>query len=125
MLRFLVVMMAGLGAACARAQESLPLPAVGPIKDATVMITTNSGSGSSQAGSGSGFLIRVDGETGYVATNQHVIRAPESSSGGAPAITVVLRSGTEKQQRARGIVVASSVVPRRNRSDRHNRRART
>ncbi len=110
MYRALVLVMAGLAAGSAGAQESLPLPAVAAIKDATVMIITSAGSDLGRGGSGSGFLIRVDGETGYVATKGHVIRGPEGS-GGAPAITVVLRNGTEKQQKVGGEVVASSSEP--------------
>jgi S1-C subfamily serine protease/regulation of enolase protein 1 (concanavalin A-like superfamily) len=109
--RALVLVMAGLGAACLDVQESLPLPAVAAIKDATVMVRTSSGADSGSGGSGSGFLIRVEGETGYVVTNRHVIRAPEAAPGGAMAITVVLRSGTERQQKVRGEVVASSTEP--------------
>ena len=103
--------MFGLASASLRAQESLPLEAVAAVKNATVMVITTAHADSARAASGSGFLIRVDGETGYVATNQHVIRPPGSSSGGALNITVVFRSGTRDEQKLPGQVVASLAAP--------------
>jgi S1-C subfamily serine protease len=72
----LAIVIVGLATATAGGQETLPLPAVAAIKEATVMITTTVGADSGVRGSGSGFLIRVDGQTGYVATNHHVISPP-------------------------------------------------
>jgi regulation of enolase protein 1 (concanavalin A-like superfamily) len=93
------------------AQETLPLPAVAAIKDATVMIVTSTGADTGIGGSGSGFLIRVEGQTGYVATNQHVISPRSSSSGAGVNITVVFGSGTRNEQKLRGEIVASSSDP--------------
>ena len=107
----LALYVAGILAAFATAQETLPLPEVAAIKDATVMITTSSGADSAMRGSGSGFLFRIEGQTGYVATNHHVISAPRGSSGAGVTITVVLRSGTANEQKLRGEVVAASSDP--------------
>jgi regulation of enolase protein 1 (concanavalin A-like superfamily) len=111
--RCLGLVMLALAATSLSAQETLPLPAVAAIKDATVMIVTSSGTDTltGGSGSGSGFLFRVDGQTGYVATNQHVVRPRGGPSGAALTITVVLRSGAQNEQKVRGEVVASSSQP--------------
>jgi regulation of enolase protein 1 (concanavalin A-like superfamily) len=89
----------------AGAQEALPLPAVAAIKDATVMITTEDDDG--VLASGSGFLIRVEGQTGYVATNHHVIEGPARLARGSVRIMVILRCGTRQEQKARGEVLTA------------------
>jgi S1-C subfamily serine protease len=55
----------------AHADDALPLEAVQAIKAATVFIKIEAGPVS---GSGSGFLMKVDGKTGLIVTNHHVAR---------------------------------------------------
>jgi len=92
----------------ARGQESLPLKAVAAIKEATVMITTTAQANAGVGGSGSGFLIRVEGQTAYVVTNSHVISPRKGLSGGLSSIKVVLRRGTRAERKVAGDLVASS-----------------
>ena len=68
-------------AAVARAEDSTPPETVTAIKNATVYLKVGVGV------SGSGFLIKSDGDTGYLVTNAHVIEprivvleVPERSS---------------------------------------------
>ena len=61
--------------------------------------------------SGSGFLVRKDDKTGWVATNNHVIAPTTGKKGdGEPmqvlGIEVVFHSGTAQEWRAAGVVVA-------------------
>lgn len=77
-----------------------PLETVRRIKDATVYLKVGEGSNTS---SGSGFVVRAEGETVYIATNHHVVQPRDSGRGGGredvdlppiwPAITAVFRSG--------------------------------
>ena len=61
-------------ATAAAAQDAMPVATVGAIKEATAYILTDVDSEpESAAMSGSGFLIRAHGTTGYVVTNSHVI----------------------------------------------------
>ena len=106
----LVLVMVAPAMMAAGAQESLPLKTVAAIKDATVMITTIASNGD-PGGSGSGFLIRVDGQTAYVATNHHVISPPKLSKTGRPIITVVLRCGARGERRVPAEVAAASAEP--------------
>ncbi len=86
------------------------------LKAATVFIKVAAGR---IRGSGSGFLVRIGGQTGYVVTNHHVV-APEPVSGPArnpllrrrpvmipPQITLVFWSGTKREQSAPARVVAT------------------
>ena len=104
----LAIVILGLFAPSAAAQESLPLPAVTAIKEATVMITTADATDSTAIGSGSGFVIRVEGQTAFVATNHHVVSPHASLAGGGVSITVSFRSGMKNEQNVRGQVMTSS-----------------
>ncbi len=86
------------------------------LKAATVFIKVATGR---IRGSGSGFLVRIEGQTGYVVTNHHAV-APEPASGPArnlplrrrlvmppPQITLVFWSGTKREQSAPARVVAT------------------
>ena len=104
-------------AGSARKDDAIPLSVLEEIKSATVFIKVESGGA---AASGSGFVMRVDGDTGYVVTNHHVITMPEQSlfgprpfgrprfvkPGGVPTITLVFRSGTPKEQSVRAAIAA-------------------
>jgi S1-C subfamily serine protease len=50
--------------------DAIPIPTMQEIKRATVYVKVDAGQ---QSGSGSGFLMKVDGATGYIVTNAHVI----------------------------------------------------
>jgi S1-C subfamily serine protease/regulation of enolase protein 1 (concanavalin A-like superfamily) len=87
----------------APAAESHPTDLVQQIKDATVFLKVRAGAGQA---SGSGFVVRVDGETVYVATNHHVVNphlegAEEEAGPQAarirPRVTAVFRSGRGKE----------------------------
>ena len=95
-----------------------PKPAMSleELKAATVFIKVGAGRDRS---SGSGFLVRTEGQTGYLVTNDHVI-APEPLNGPArnlpmrrrpimplPPITLVFWSGTKREQSASARVVAT------------------
>ena len=74
------------------------------IKEATVYIKVRAGMA---AASGSGFVMRVDGQTVYIATNHHVVNphleGSEEEAGAQatrirPQVSVVFRSGLGRQQ---------------------------
>ena len=92
----------------ARGQESLPLKSVAAIKEATVMIITDGGADRNMGGSGTGFLIRVQGQTGFVATNNHVISHSDRAAGIRGSVTVVLRCGSRSERKVPAEVVAAS-----------------
>lgn len=87
-------------------QEPAPAPATIPVatlqalKDATVFVKVDAGA---VVGSGSGFVMQVDGETAYIVTNQHV--AAPASAKTKPTLTIVFGSGTEKERSAKAEVV--------------------
>jgi regulation of enolase protein 1 (concanavalin A-like superfamily) len=84
----------------ATAQEGIPGKTLDFLKAATVFIQVE---GQLGTGSGSGFLVHVDGQTGLVATNRHVVGRKGTQA--APKCTVVFWSGTKKEQ-----VVPAEVV---------------
>lgn len=96
----------------ASAQESLDAKTLERIKGATVFVKVTEGN---EKGSGSGFVIRTEGTTVYVVTNDHVVDLLPSSriQRGvlSPTVTLVFHSGTKSEQSARGEVVAAD--PRR------------
>jgi S1-C subfamily serine protease len=94
---------------------SIPLETMRALKAATTFIKVEY---PGEAASGSGFLIRAQGDTGYVVTNHHVI-TPEKDvprprfgprfrfvPAGKPTITVVFASGTREEEAARAEVAA-------------------
>jgi S1-C subfamily serine protease len=96
---------------------AFPVELLPGLKSATVFIKVENAV--AQA-SGSGFLIRAEGDSGYVVTNHHVITPPDADlgpgpfgrprfgirGGGAPTITLVFWSGTPQEQSVRGDLVA-------------------
>lgn len=92
----------------ARAQESMQADVVARVKEATTYIRTTAGDGTSI--SGSGFLIRVDGTTGYVVTNHHVIAAPTEKAGESSRATtrVYFHSGMKSEVAVPGEVMATA-----------------
>jgi S1-C subfamily serine protease/regulation of enolase protein 1 (concanavalin A-like superfamily) len=85
------------------AEDGLPARKLQQLKAATVYVKAE---GKEATATGSGFLIRVDGQTGHVVTNQHVV-------GGVPGeftpdrVSLVFWSGTKKEQTFLAVVVAS------------------
>ncbi len=77
------------------ARDETPAETIKRIKEAAVFLKVQIGQ---QGGTGSGFVIQVDGNTALIATNHHVISGgkdddePESGVP-APVVTVVFRSG--------------------------------
>ena len=81
------------------------------IKAATVFIQVGKPGGA--GATGSGFLVRVDGETGYIVTNNHVIDVSDlmGDSVAAVPIRVVFNSGTPTERTAAARVVAALEQP--------------
>jgi S1-C subfamily serine protease len=94
----------------------LPRSLLDGLKNATVFVRVEAGN---LQGSGSGFVIRVDGSTGYIVTNHHVISPPvnevpvagfrrftlRSARSRSAAVRLVFRSGTAQEQSARATVI--------------------
>lgn len=80
----------------AKGSESpAPTNTIQKIKDATVYVKVETSNG---MGTGTGFVIRVQGDTALMATNHHVVAAGHegdlpTTGPEAPKVTVVLRSG--------------------------------
>ena len=87
----------------ARADDAIPIKTLDEIKSATVFIKVEAGS---LKGSGSGFLMKVDGDTGYIVTNDHVISPPKQKPP-VTAISLVFWSGTKKEQTVAAQIVAT------------------
>jgi hypothetical protein len=103
----------GLVCGVSHADDALPLATLTALKDATVYIKVGSGG---QQATGSGFLIKVDGENGYVVTNFHVIAAgqrtrpgvvPRLKSADDRTVSVVFASGTRRERAVHGEVIAA------------------
>ncbi len=105
------ILIIGLSAGTAGAQESLTARTVGAVKDATVMIATTDPDDPGVGVSGSGFLFRVEGQTGYIATNRHVISPHGGGSSKRPTIKVIVRSGSRGERTATAEVVAATTEP--------------
>jgi LSD1 subclass zinc finger protein len=100
----------GLGPAAQAADGTLSAETVAHLKAMTVFVKVKAGD---IEGSGSGFLIKVDGNTGYVVTNNHVANPSDDDDGpgmprirprfrGAkPRLTAVLNSGTANERSVR------------------------
>lgn len=99
--------------------DTIPLQTLQAIKNATAFIKMEAGN---QGGTGSGFLMKVDGTTAYLVTNHHVITPPKQEQAVVigriqprvvkapaikPTITAVLWSGTPREQEIPAEVAAS------------------
>jgi S1-C subfamily serine protease len=89
-------LLASCWAAAARAQ-AIDKGILDQVKDATVFVKIKAGQ---SQGSGSGFVIRVTGDTVFIATNRHVAAPPAEALArdAKPELRVVLRSGTPQEQ---------------------------
>jgi LSD1 subclass zinc finger protein len=95
---------------------SIPLQTLTELKGATVFIKVEAGN---SGASGSGFVVKADGDTAYVVTNHHVItpssdrlpfRGPRFIMGGGPVtITLVFGSGTPQERSAQAEVLADDA----------------
>jgi S1-C subfamily serine protease/regulation of enolase protein 1 (concanavalin A-like superfamily) len=95
----------------ARAQEAMPVETVAKVKEATTYIVTKvDPDEDGPTASGSGFVIRTDGTTGYIVTNDHVVAGSREgkSSAARPAVRVYFRSGTKSETTAEAEVVAAA-----------------
>jgi S1-C subfamily serine protease len=96
-------------AACAvpaRADESIPVETLKEIKAATCFVKVDIGRATTK-GSGSGFLVRVDGETGYVVTNHHVVVPPSDLKITVKGVELVFNSGQKGERVVKAEVLAS------------------
>jgi serine protease Do len=87
-----------------RAADGLDKAQLTMVKNATVYILAITGKDS--GATGSGFLVRKSGKTGYFVTNHHVVR-PE---GKIANLFLVLNSGTPQQERLGAKLVAEDVA---------------
>jgi regulation of enolase protein 1 (concanavalin A-like superfamily) len=84
------------------ADEGIPVKKLDELKAATVYVKVEA----KEAGAtGSGFLILVEGENGFVVTNHHVVSV--SGRFASPKVALVFRSGTRKEQELPAEVLAS------------------
>jgi len=99
----------GFAASTANAQASLSAEQVQPLKAATVYVKVQAGS---LAATGSGFLVKRDGMTGFIVTNFHVIdltRSPDGQPNPAglnPTMKVVFDSGSGKDRVVTALLAA-------------------
>ncbi|MBI3466714.1 MAG: trypsin-like peptidase domain-containing protein, partial [Planctomycetes bacterium] len=99
----------GGAASMAWGQDPTALETVAAIKSATVYVKVPVGD---KLATGSGWVMKVEGETGYLVTNHHVVAdAPKPTGAEYPVVTVVFHSGTKKEQAARAEVLASQREP--------------
>ncbi len=95
--------------AAARAEDALPLKTLANLKAATVFLKVEDGR---DAASGTGFVIKTEGQTAYLVTNHHVIDLADGKPrpfARPPVITAVFGSGTKNDRSARAEVLASDV----------------
>lgn len=105
---------------------NIPAKDIEELKAATVFIKVEAGG---MSASGSGFVMNVAGDTGYIVTNHHVVTPPEDDLfgprmfprrpfgprfmpgmpglGAAPVITTVFHSGTKNEQSAKAELITS------------------
>jgi len=87
-----------------RGDEGIPAKKLDELKAATVYVKVEGGE---WAATGSGFLIQVDGDTGLIVTNHHVVETPRGFSAGK--VSLVLWSGSKKEKVLAADIVASDA----------------
>src|SRR5438045_3492530 len=93
----------------AEGQESMAPGTLAAIKNATVYVKVRIGDG---LATGSAWLMNVEGETGYLVTNHHVIADARGRAGAASSpVTVVFYSGTTREKSVPAEVLASQRQP--------------
>ncbi len=95
----------------AGADEGIPAKILQNIKNATVFVRAEGGFGRQQ--SGTGFVMKVAGETAWIVTNHHVVNLPKIRgpglrplAAGPATFTVVFHGGTKQEQTARADLLA-------------------
>lgn len=73
--------------------QGIPAPQLATLKGATALVLVNAAEGDS---SGTGFLIKREGNRGYIATNAHVV---ETESALRRQVRIVFNSGIPNQER--------------------------
>jgi S1-C subfamily serine protease len=91
---FAIPFLIGLGSLATTMGEAIPPEVLNPLKDATVLVRISAGESN---GSGSGFVVKVDGTAAYVVTNHHVISGPKKGRSEASSVKLVFYSGTSRQ----------------------------
>jgi S1-C subfamily serine protease len=92
-------------AAATETDSQLPAKVLAALKGATVYVKLEAGRLSA---TGSGFLFKTEGETGYVVTNHHVIDLPPRSRL-IGQVRLVFWSGTRKERNVPAELVASDA----------------
>ncbi len=103
----LAVLVGLVGAAVpARGGDAILPETLRAIKAATVYIKVETSDGT---GSGSGFVLRVEGREAFIATNHHVVDHPGrgKQENARPKVTVVFDSGTKSERSLPAEVIAS------------------
>jgi regulation of enolase protein 1 (concanavalin A-like superfamily) len=92
-----------------RAQNAMTVDTLTAVKEATTYLRTSFGADGPSL-SGTGFLVRVEGTTGYLVTNAHVVTFPRGVGRPAdrPTIDVIFSSGTRLESTAVGQIVATA-----------------
>ena len=111
MQRLILLSLACLAAtvAMANGQDSISSETLAAIKGATVYIKVPLGD---QLATGSGWVMKVDGDKLYIVTNHHVIAdAPRGGDEEHATATVVFQSGTKREQSVKAEVLASQRDP--------------
>ncbi|MGH7225190.1 MAG: S1C family serine protease, partial [Gemmataceae bacterium] len=93
----------------AAGEDSLPLETVKALKAATVFLKVEA---EGESASGSGFVIKTEGQTAYLVTNRHVIDFggdKRRAGAAAPVITAIFDSGGKNECSARAEVLAADV----------------
>ncbi len=89
----------------ARGDDAIPIETLKAIKAATVFVKTEIG----RSGyTGSGFVMKVDGDSILVVTNDHVVTHEEITvKRMLSTLSIVLRSGTKDEQKLKAEIVAT------------------
>jgi S1-C subfamily serine protease len=105
----LTILVGGLISPVRAGEDSLPPKTLAALKAATVFLKVEAGR---ESGSGSGFLIKTEGQTAYLVTNNHVIDPSDGQPGraaGPTTITAIFGSGTKNERPARAEVLAADM----------------
>ncbi len=106
---FVALLLGPAAAPRAPAGDAIPAETLKAVKAATVFVKVQFGGprGLRAGGTGSGFVMKADGETGYLVTNDHVINAPNRRFSRVGPVRLVFWSGTRKERTVDAEVVAT------------------
>jgi WD40 repeat protein len=110
MRRLILLSLAWLAAivSVANGQDSISPETLSAIKSATVYVKVPLGD---RLATGSGWVMKVDGDKVYIVTNHHVIADAPRAADHERAATVVFHSGTKREQSVRAEILASQRNP--------------